>query len=167
MLWAVSSPACRPGSVASGGGSKWTLSFSADSAVEHQNFSCPDSFPCWQEMGALLKWCLHGVEAESCLKLLYHESSDWGMVGTKRLERATYLAEEDSDDVGRWEAGTEDKEDWHLWHTVPCVLNRKPNLFLCITFSYKNILWSSGETKQNISVSTHCHLMKAKYVTLD
>lgn len=48
-----------------------------------------------------------------------------------------------------------------------CVLNRKPNVFLCITFSYKNILWSSGETKQNISVSTHCHLMKAKYVTLD
>lgn len=95
MLWAVSSPACRPGSVASGGGSKWTLSFSADLAVKHQNFSCPDSFPCWQEMGALLKWCLHGVEAESCLKLLYHDSSDWGKVGTKRLETATYLAEED------------------------------------------------------------------------
>lgn len=48
-----------------------------------------------------------------------------------------------------------------------CVLNRKPNVFLCITFSYKNILWSSGETKQNISIGTHCHLRKAKYVTLD
>lgn len=40
-----------------------------------------------------------------------------GMVGTKRLERATYLAEDDSDDVEM--AGTEDKEDRHLWHTVP------------------------------------------------
>lgn len=48
-----------------------------------------------------------------------------------------------------------------------CVLNRKSNVFLCLTFSYKNILWSSGETKQNISIGTHCHLMKAKYVTLD
>lgn len=77
MPCAVSSPACRSGSVASGGGSKWILSFSADSKVKHQNFSCPDSFPCWQEMGALQKWCLHGVEAESCLVPLYHDPSDW------------------------------------------------------------------------------------------
>lgn len=52
-------------------------------------------------------------------RVVCHNPSDWGMVGTKRLGRATYLAQEDSDDVGCWEAGTEDKEDWHLWHTVP------------------------------------------------
>lgn len=64
-------------------------------------------------------------------------------------------------------AGTEDKKGWHLRHTVPCVLHGRLNVFLCVTFSYKIILWSSGETKQNLSIGIHCHLMEARYVTLD